>query len=147
MLQMVAENSSKWLNKTKMKTSKIVFNILAVVMAVCLCTACKHSSGGPEPAVESELTINGLSDSVWVYFSVSKGDVVGTSTFLSESEDAEWANRKDWDFAICGDYIKTNSGASGNGRGGILRDSEHNFQTLTEAPAEGYIIDAEGIVK
>ncbi len=120
---------------------------MAAVAAVCLATSCNHSSGGPESSVESELTINGLSDSEWVYFSVSEGAVVGTSTFLSEKEDAEWASRKDWDFAICGDYIKTNGGTSGNGLGGILRDSEHNFQTLTEAPAEGYIIDSEGIVK
>ncbi len=130
-----------------MKISKIFISILTAAVAVCLCVACNHSSGGPEPAVEAEVTIDGLNDSEWVYFSVKDGSVVGTSTFLSEKEDAEWASRKDWDFAICGDYLKTNSGVSGNGLGGILRDGEHNFQTLTEAPADGYLTDTEGVVK
>lgn len=66
-----------------------------------------------------------------------------TSVFLSEEEDKAWAERTDWDFAICGDYIKTNSGTSGNGKGGILRDETHNFQTLKDAPTEGYLIEAK----
>ena len=33
------------------------------------------------------------------------------------------------------------------GKGGILRDETHNFQTLKDAPTEGYLIDSEGIVK
>ena len=33
------------------------------------------------------------------------------------------------------------------GKGGILRDETHNFQTLKDAPTEGYLIDREGLVK
>lgn len=126
-----------------MKAYKI---ILSFVIVGGLCCSCNRGSGH-EPAVASEVTIHGLKDGQWVYFSVKDEATVGSSTFLSESEDAEWAGRTDWDFAICGDYIKTNSGTSGKGSGGILRDSRHNFQTLTEAPSEGYITDTENTVK
>ncbi len=126
-----------------MKTYRIV---LFPLIAAVLCCGCGRG-GGHEPAVAAEVTISGLEEGRWVYFSVRDGSTVGSSTFLSESEDAEWAERRDWDFAICGDLLKTNGGTSGKGAGGILRDSGHNFQTLTEAPADGYLTDSPGVVK
>lgn len=120
--------------------------ILLLILAACLCCACNHNES-KEPVIEAEVTIHELDNGKWLYFSIKDGETVGTSTFLSDEEDKLWAARSDWDFAICGDYIKTNSGTSGNGKGGILRDETHNFQTLKEAPADGYLIDSEGIVK
>lgn len=126
-----------------MKTNRILFSF---ALAAILCCSCKHSTEDTPP-VAAEVTIGGLEDGKWVYFSIRDGKTVGESTFLSEKEDKEWAKRTDWDFAICGDYIKTNSGTSGKGEGGILRDGSHNFQTLKNAPSGGYLIDGEGIVK
>ena len=120
--------------------------ILSLILAASLCSACNHNES-KEPVIEAEVTIHELDNGKWLYFSIKDGETVGTSTFLSDEEDKLWAARSDWDFAICGDYIKTNSGTSGNGKGGILRDETHNFQTLKEAPADGYLIDSEGIVK
>ena len=120
--------------------------ILSLILAACLCCACNHN-GSKEPVIEAEVTIHELDNGKWLYFSIKDGETVGTSTFLSDEEDKLWAARSDWDFAICGDYIKTNSGTSGNGKGGILRAETHNFHTLTEAPADGYLIDSEGIIK
>lgn len=120
--------------------------ILSLILAASLCCACNHNES-KEPVIEAEVTIHKLDNGKWLYFSIKDGETVGTSTFLSDEEDKLWAARSDWDFAICGDYIKTNSGTSGNGKGGILRDESHNFHTLKEAPADGYLIDSEGIVK
>ncbi len=125
---------------------KILKTVLLALISASLLFSCRSGSG-PEPVVESEVTIGGLTVDKWVYFSIKTGETVGTSTFLSETEDAEWSARRDWDFAICGDYLKTNSGSSGEGRGGILRDGTHNFQTLTEAPSEGYLTDTESVVR
>lgn len=119
-----------------------------IIAAAVMCCACTEGGGNaPEPATADEITISGLEEGKWTYFSLSKGETIGTSTFLSEEEDALWAARTDWDFAICGDYIRTNGGTSGKGSGGMLRDTEHNFQTLREAPAEGYLQDGERTVK
>ena len=91
-----------------MKKASIILSILAA----CLCCACKQGES-KVPAIETEVTIRGLEEGKWVYFSIKDG----------------------------------NSGTSGHGKGGILRDETHNFQTLKEAPSEGYLIDSEGIVK
>lgn len=105
-----------------------------------LAVSCKNEELR-EPNVSAELTINGLSDSLWTYFSFEKGAVVGSSRYYSESDDAEWAKRTDWDFAICGDFLKTNSGDSGNGSGGVQRNTTDTFATLETAPETGYLTD------
>lgn len=88
-----------------------------------------------------EVIINGLSDTEWSYFSFESGTVVGRSELNNKEQDAQWANRKDWDIAICGDYIKTNGGTSGNGFAGAQINTTSTYDALTEAPADGYLID------
>lgn len=127
-----------------MKNIRLYITLAAAI----LCCSCIRGGGNATEAVSAgEVTIRGLEDGKWTYFSIAKGETVGTSTFLSEEEDALWAERTDWDFAICGDHLKTNSGTSGKGSGGILRDTEHNFQTLREAPSDGYLTDGETVVR
>lgn len=121
--------------------------IIALAALAALALAACQGNGKREAPVSGELTIHGLEDGKWTYFSVETGESVGSSTFLSEEEDAAWAQREDWDFAICGDYLKTNGGTSGKGDGGIMRESEHSYQTLTEAPIQGYLTDEVGVVK
>ena len=123
---------------------KVIF--LCAVAAISFCS-CRSGEGSDLPPVQDELTISGLSSTKWTYFSFETGQVVGQSTFLSAEEDREWEQRLDWDLAICGDYIKTNGGDSGQGLGGIQRDYTSNFLTLTEAPADGYLIDKTQIVR
>ena len=128
-------------NRTMRKT------IIILAMFACLCS-CNNASGEKtEPKVSEEITIHGLSDEYWTYFSFEKGEVVGTGKFDDEESDAEWYARKDWDFAICGDRIKTNSGTSGEGLGGVQKDNTHNFTTLATAPTEGYLTDEIQIIR
>lgn len=119
--------------------------ILTVSAAVCSCNG--NGSGKTEPNVSAEITIHGLSEEHWTYFSFETGEVVGTGKFNDKESDAQWHDRKDWDFAICGDRIKTNSGDSGVGLGGIQKDNEHNYATLTTAPTDGYITDETQIIR
>ena len=123
--------------------------IFAILSVLVLLAGCKDGSGVEDavPAVSGELTITGLGDDHWTYFSFEKGEVVGTSTFASEEEDALWAERTVWDFAICGDCIKTNGGDSGCGLGGLLQDTGHNFLTLETAPQSGYEEDIIQIIR
>ena len=79
--------------------------ILLIIALVLSLAACKNRGGESKvPNLRDELTIGGLSDDKWTYFSFESGEVVGQSTFASEEEDAAWAARKDWDLAICGEY-------------------------------------------
>ena len=121
-----------------------IFIILVTCSAIC---SCNGGFGKTEPNVAAELTIHGLSEEHWTYFSFEKGEVVGTGKFDDDADDAAWAKRRDWDFAICGDRLKTNSGTSGEGLGGVQKDNAHNFTTLSTAPTDGYLVDEEQIIR
>lgn len=51
--------------------------------------------------------------------SLSAHEVVGSSCLGDTREDALWMMRTDWDIAFCNGMIRTNSGSSGKGKGGI----------------------------
>ena len=55
----------------------------------------------------------------WTYVSLSAHEVVGSSSLGDTHEDALWMLRTDWDIAFCNGMIRTNSGSSGKGKGGI----------------------------
>lgn len=113
---------------------------IIIILALFTLSAC-HQTGVREPNVKVETTIEGLSSEHWTYFCFEKGEVVGTSEYGNEEQDALWADRLDWDFAICGKYLRTNSGTSGKGRGGVVQNKTNAFATLSEAPSEGYLVD------
>ena len=115
--------------------------LIYILTALLLVGACRDGKSEGTPLLQGECTLNGLSADKWTYFSFETGDVVGQSTFADEQEDATWAARTDWDLAICGEHRKTNGGTSGKGLGGILRDTRESFQSLEEAPADGYLND------
>ena len=123
--------------------------IFAILPVLVLLAGCQDGNGVEDavPAVSGELTITGLGDDHWTYFSFEKGGTVGTSAFASAEEDEQWAKRTDWDFAICGDRIKTNGGDSGCGLGGLFKDTEHNFLTLETAPQSGYEEDIIQVIR
>lgn len=126
-----------------------ILHTLVALAAVSILASCQNGGdqNRPEPNITQEITLSGLSEDHWSYFSFETGELVGTSPFLSEKDDAEWSGRDDWDFAICGKYLKTNGGTSGTGAGGVLRDETHNFLTLDEAPSEGYLKDERQITR
>lgn len=87
-----------------------------------------------------------VSDSTWTYFSIERGGVVGTCLLSDRDADRQWAMRDDWDFALCGDMMRTNSGTSGPGKGGVQAVTRQNFNALEQAPVSGYVEDRDDIV-
>lgn len=122
----------------------LLYNFFFLIIFIFI-TGCSEA-GKKIPNVRNELTISGFDKEHWSYFSFENGSVVGTGKFMSKEDDETWYNRTDWDFAICGNYIKTNSGTSGIGLGGVLRDTVSNFLTLEKAPSEGYLTDSIYVV-
>ena len=123
--------------------------ILAALAAAIAFTGSKDDNNGdgakPVRPVMNTVTIS-VSDSTWTYFSLESGAVVGTSPLADEDEDAKWRARKDWDFALCGDMLRTNSGTSGIGRGGVQAVTRLNFNAIETAPESGYAEDRNGVV-
>lgn len=133
-----------------MKKERTMKKIIISLALIAILAGCQNNGKEEMPGaanISGEITLTGLGDDHWTYFSFDKGDVIGTSTFASEKEDAEWAARTDWDFAICGDYLKTNGGESGIGQGGLQQDTEHNFATLEMAPENGYAEDIVQVIR
>lgn len=124
--------------------------LIIITLISFLCVRCKDEDGGGEdvriPAEVNTLKIEGINDKSWIYISFENGKVVGSSELGNKEEDAEWAIRKDWDIALCGEMLRTNSGTSGKGEGGIIRVSEKSFNAIDVAPADGYTTDVDNIV-
>lgn len=55
----------------------------------------------------------------WTYVLLSAHEVMGSSSLGDTHEDDLWMLRTDWDIAFCNGMIRTNSGSSGKGKGGI----------------------------
>lgn len=69
----------------------------------------------------------------WTYFSLKTHTVVGTCLVTDTLAQQGYAGRTDWDIAIADGRIRTNSGTSGPGAGGIASSSydyEHTDATM-----------------
>ncbi len=124
----------------KYRSNMFMRRAALLLLAISPIAACNRAE--ELPPISGEVTFE-LSDTLWTYFSFESGAVVGTSRFGDEAQDEAWRVRLDWDIAFCGDLVRTNSGTSGIGQGGILRERTSNFYNLTEAPAEGYETDTD----
>ncbi|MDR1810652.1 MAG: HmuY family protein [Prevotella sp.] len=83
----------------------------------------------------------------WNFFSFSRGEIIG-SCDAGNAEDYEaWRNRTDWDLAFHRQDVKTNSGVSGNGKGGVLTydfgAQAFDFDAVKTAPKDGYKADVQ----
>jgi len=85
----------------------------------------------------------------WHFFSFSAGGIIGSCNVSDSTAYAEWRKRIDWDLAFHRQNIKTNSGMSGDGQGGILKypQATFDFDAVNEAPEDGYATDvADSII-
>lgn len=112
-----------------MKGLKSAF-LLIFSFFVISCQSDKSSENTKLP--DSQLTVESVSDTCWTYISLDRNEVVGTSPLDSPESDEEWRQRSDWDIAICGDMLRTNSGTSGIGDGGIVRIDDAIYESLDE---------------
>jgi hypothetical protein len=80
----------------------------------------------------------------WHFFSFAEGGVIGACDAADSVACDAWRRRTDWDLAFHRQNIKTNSGASGIGQGGVMKYPQEtfDFDAVTEAPEDGYLTDA-----
>lgn len=104
--------------------------IIAAFIGLIFYFGCTKKS--PTENVEFMVDASSKVDSIWTYFSFSKGDTVRPS-------DPE--NSYDWDLKFQRYRIGTNSGTSGPGEGGAVDVGKVDFDSLAEAPEGEYVID------
>ena len=103
-------------------------------------TSCSSDSDSGQIETHEEKIIS-VETMRWTYYSLETGSVVGQSDFGDEEADEQWRVRKDWDIALCGELIRTNSGTSGVGEGGIIAIDE-DYESVAIAPDTLYAIDS-----
>lgn len=121
-------------------TKHIIFSLLAALVLLVSCSdGADNSASGQAVGKSGEMSVT-ANDAVWTYYSIEQNKVMGTSVFGDSTADSQWKQRTDWDIAICGDLIRTNSGTSGTGNGG-LQVVPQAYNELKNAPQSGYITD------
>ena len=123
-----------------MKSFKYIFGAVLLLAGL---SACSDDSSDPvAPPLTNQTRTLEVSEEAWTYLNLTTGEVVGTSPLGDETADEQWKNRTDWDLAFCGDMVRTNSGTSGRGQGG-LQVLDEPYATVLEAPYEGYAVDTD----
>ena len=85
----------------------------------------------------------------WHFFSFAEGEVIGSCDAMDSVAYVGWYERKDWDLAFHRQNVKSNSGISGSGTGGIMEYPQNvfDFDAVIEAPETGYLTDiADSVV-
>jgi len=86
-----------------------------------------------------------LTADAWTFVSLETGSVVGSCLQNDSLALADWHERLDWDVAFSPDgHIRTNSGLSGKGKGGIVSTSAA-FDVVDVAPESDYVIDNDTV--
>lgn len=80
----------------------------------------------------------------WTYISLRNNKVLGTCPAKDTLAEKSWSGRSDWDIAICNGHIRTNSGTSGNGRGGITT-SPYPYDETDVSSATSFSADKDTV--
>lgn len=119
--------------------------ILTLIAAIATLTIVACDKEKKTTVKAEEAYIDATSKTTWTYFSLSKGETVGTGE-ENDTDNAAWAARTDWDLAVCRYNVRTNSGAatSVNARGGVYV-SDKSFSELKSVPKDAKFAE-DGVV-
>jgi len=81
----------------------------------------------------------------WIYFNLRTGEVFNRTAPNQQIKEGEQLERLNWDIAFCGYHIRTNSGTSGNGKGGALDlgyGDYDKWQSVSQIPTNAqWVVD------
>lgn len=115
-------------------------NLFSALMMLILLGFTSCSKDDPAPALSAdtkEAYIDATSKTTWHYFSLAENKIVGTGE-EDKTDNAKWAERKDWDIAINRYMVRTNSGAATtvSSQGGVYTfDASTDFNAIKSIPA------------
>lgn len=112
------------------KTIYTLLSVLLVSLGFISCRDKSHDESEPVP-VKRVLTLT-LEPGKWIYYNISDSAVMGKSDIGDAEQDAEWRDRIDWDIALSESGMRTNSGTSGRGNGGLAVISDSLYNTEKE---------------
>lgn len=118
-----------------------------LLMDSCLSYDAEEFNGKIMPRVANYTT--GVTND-WIYFNLRTGEIFNRTAPNQEIMEGQQKNRLDWDIAFCGYHIRTNSGTSGNGKGGAIDlgfGDYDRWQRVEQLPkSEEWIVDNDTTV-
>ena len=112
---------------------KVFLSLVFGALTLASCSRDDNNEVTPNVTDNSkEVTVDVSASGTWKYFSFEKG----TEVTVTDPE-----NDLTWDIAFQRYYIKTNSGVSGKGNGGVFKTDSKEFSALKQAPTTGYTAD------
>lgn len=93
-------------------------SLIVIALAAVLC-GCRHEKEEKVPVPQASSSTIQLKTGYWAYYSIKDNSVIGYGLIGNEKDDQEWYGRTDWDVAFSESGIRTNSGTSGVGKGGL----------------------------
>lgn len=92
--------------------------------------------------------VNGITND-WIYYNLRTGKIYNGSSVDSDITEGKQYNRTDWDLAFCGNKLRTNSGASGIGKGGAADLGFQGYEKWTstaQLPADlQWVVDRDSV--
>ncbi len=105
------------------------------LLTLALASSCNKTEE-KELTPHIEYTLDASNPNVWVYYSLRDAATVGTGDTTNASA-SEWAERSNWDLAFKTFNMRTNSGTSGKGKGGVhICPSDVSYSALTVMPTD-----------
>lgn len=111
---------------------KVLITLLSLVFLIMSCSDDSNSNPTSSGGDDTTVIINASSHDTWAYFNFSTGQVIDIQDPQTSTE---------WDIAFKRMKIKTNSGLSGPGEGGVIDMMITEFDSVKTAPAGNYFAD------
>lgn len=126
-----------------MRKMQKISKVFIWVISLLTIASCSDAGGENSVSTANVMSVSILPDT-WTYISLSDGKTVGTSDLGDIDAEKSWQKRTDWDVALCNGAIRTNSGTSGAGKGGIM-SSPQEFDNLDASAVKSFYVDADTV--
>lgn len=117
---------------------KRIYPGLFTLALFILSVGCKQETTEPDVKPDTKTAKLVAKDySRWTYFSFKTGDSI------PGINETNFKERSDWDIAFHSYDVRLNGGASGKGKAGVVKLNTEDFNSVTQAPESGYVVDKE----
>jgi lipoprotein len=85
----------------------------------------------------------------WIYYNLRTGELFNAYQVNADIIEGGQKHRLDWDLAFCGNKLRTNSGSSGNGRGGAADmgfQGYDRWRSVSQLPHDlQWVVDTDNV--
>ena len=120
--------------------------VLTTALSSCVSYDAEEFTGKTLPRVTGYTT--GVTND-WLYINLRTGKIFNLDKPNGDIKEGEQRERTDWDIAFCGYRMRTNSGTSGNGKGGAADlgyGSYDTWKTVAQLPTNlQWVVDDHSV--